>query len=170
MCCSGDFPHVAFNLIILFVLLPTKDALGNEGKGKRRNPSNPGLSGIPLSEESLGQFVRLNQGASGSQSREIVFNIPTAALKNEERNKRRWFHGAFFQPTLLRVVTLYFSQDGCHPGCFTPSSSCRIFRTSNLTLTAFLDQTLNVPHVYVIQLSKVSSPSQCEMPVCPFLN
>lgn len=81
------FPTYLLNLIILFVLLPTKDALGNEEKGKRRNPSNPGFSGIPPSEESLGQFVRLNQGASGSQSTEIVFNIPTAALKNEERNK-----------------------------------------------------------------------------------
>lgn len=55
-------------------------------------------------------------------------------------------------------------------GYFTPSSSYRIFRTSNLTLTAFLDPMLNVPHVYVIQFSKVSSPSQCERVVCPFLN
>lgn len=73
---------------MLFVLLPTKDGLGNEGQDKRRDPSK-GVSvgiycGIFPSGESLGQCIHLNQGMSRSQTTETICNVPTMAFKTHK--------------------------------------------------------------------------------------
>lgn len=104
--------------------------LENEGKGKRRNPSTPGPVGITLQKRAVVSFVHLNQGASGSQTTEAIFNVPTVALKSTR--EQVVLHCTLYQPTFLKLGLRTAVKTDITLGYVTPSLQIALSKSQPL--------------------------------------